>query len=69
MLEIILTYWRRGSEAIKRGATIVKLRRMKVVQEIAKIKFNIPNDDLRGLDKLQARLERSMDQLGEIYES
>jgi V/A-type H+-transporting ATPase subunit A len=69
MLEIILTYWRRGSEAIKRGATIVKLRRMKVVQDIAKIKFNIPNDDLRGLDKLQARLERSMDQLGEIYES
>ena len=69
MLEISLTYWRRGSEAIKRGATIVKLRRMKVVQDIAKIKFNIPNDDLRGLDKLQARLERSMDQLGEIYES
>jgi len=69
MLEIILTYWRRGSEAIKRGATIVKLRHMKVVQDIAKIKFNIPNDDLRGLDKLQARLERSMDQLGDIYES
>lgn len=68
MLEIILTYWNRGSEAIRRGATIVKLRRMKVVQDIGKMKFNISNDDLRKLEKLQARLERSMDQLGAIYE-
>ena len=68
MLEIILTYWERGSEAIRRGATIVKLRHMRVVQDIGKMKFNISNDDLRGLDKLQARLERSMDQLGAIYD-
>ena len=68
MLDIILTYWERGSEAIRKGATIVKLRHMKVVQDIGKMKFNISNDDLTGLDKLQARLERSMDQLGAIYE-
>lgn len=67
MLEIILIYWRRGSQAIKRGVTLVKLRRIKVVQEIVKMKFTIPNDDLKGLDKLTARLERSMDQLESIY--
>ena len=67
MLEIILIYWRRGSQAIKRGITLVKLRRIKVVQEIVKMKFTIPNDDLKGLDKLTARLERSMDQLESIY--
>jgi len=67
MLHVILTYWRRGREAIKRGATLVKLRRMKVYQDIAKMKFTVPDADLSALDKIQARLERSMDQLETIY--
>ncbi|MBI9103659.1 MAG: V-type ATP synthase subunit A [Spirochaetales bacterium] len=68
MLQVILTYWHRGAEAIKRGATIVKLRHLKVIQDIARMKLNIPNEDLSGLDKLEARLERAMDQLESIYE-
>jgi len=68
MLEVILTYWHRGAEAIKRGATIVKLRRLKVIQDVSRMKLTIPNEDLSGLDKLQARLERSMDQLESVYE-
>lgn len=67
MLEIILIYWHRGSQAIKRGVTLVKLRRIKVMQEIVKMKFTIPNDDLKGMDKLAARLERSMDQMESIH--
>jgi len=68
MLQIILTYWRRGSEAIRRGTTLVRLRRMKVLQEIVKMKFTVPNDELEALDKLAARLERGLDQLEAIYE-
>jgi V/A-type H+-transporting ATPase subunit A len=67
MLHIILTYWRRGSEAIKRGTTLVKLRKLKVYQDIIKMKFTVPNEGLSQLDKIQARLERSMDQLESIY--
>ncbi len=67
MLHIILTYWRRGSEAIKRGATLVKLRKMKVYGDIARMKFSVPNEDLSDLDKIEARLERSFDQLESIY--
>jgi V/A-type H+-transporting ATPase subunit A len=67
MLHIIVTYWRRGSEAIKRGATIVKLRKMKVYQDIIKMKFTVPNDDLSKLDSIEARLERSFDQLESVY--
>ncbi len=67
MLHIILTYWRKGNQAIKQGATLVKLRRMKVYQEITKMKFSIPNEEIEKLDKLAARLERSMDQLESIY--
>lgn len=67
MLHIIVTYWKRGSEAIKNGAILVKLRKMKVYQDIVKMKFSIPNDNLSGLDKIEARLERSMDQMEALY--
>ncbi|MBN1997430.1 V-type ATP synthase subunit A [candidate division KSB1 bacterium] len=67
MLHIIITYYRRGSEAIKAGATLVKLRQMKVYQDMIKMKFSVPNDDLAGLDKIEARLERSFDQFDVIY--
>ena len=67
MLHIIVSYWKRGYEAIKNGTTLIKLKKMKVYQNIAKMKFSIPNDDLSGLDKIEARLERSMDQLEALY--
>ncbi|MEA3226305.1 MAG: V-type ATP synthase subunit A, partial [Planctomycetota bacterium] len=67
MLHIIVTYWKRGSEAIKNGAILAKLRKMKVYQDIVKMKFSIPNEDLSGLDKIEARLERSMDQMEALY--
>ena len=67
MLHIIAAYFRRGSEAIKKGATLVKLRKMKVYQDITRMKFTIHNDDLSGLDKIEARLERSMDQMEALH--
>jgi V/A-type H+-transporting ATPase subunit A len=63
MLTIILTYYKRGSEAIKNGATLVTLRKMRVYQDIIKMKFTIPNDNLSGLDKIAAKLERSFDRI------
>jgi V/A-type H+-transporting ATPase subunit A len=67
MLSLILLYWRRGHEAIRRGATLVKLKKMKVLQDIVKMKFTIANENLDQLDKLQARLERNLDQVESIY--
>lgn len=67
MLQVILTYWRRGSEAIKRGVTLIKLRRIKVLQDIARMKYTVKNEDVGKIDRLAARLERSIDQLESIY--
>ena len=63
MLQLVLTYWRRGSGAIKNGVTMVQIRRMKVLTDINRMKMNVANDDLDQIDKLQARLERSIDRL------
>ena len=68
MLQLILSYWHLGSEAISKGVTMVKLRRMKVVQEIARMRFSISNENLEELDRIALRLERSMSQLGGIYD-
>jgi len=67
MLHIIVAYWKRGQAAIKSGATLVALRKMKVYQDIVRMKFSIPNDDLSRFDKIEARLERSMDQLEALH--
>jgi len=67
MLHIIVTYWKRGFQAIKNGTTLIKLRKIKVYQDIVKMKFSIPNENLSGLDKIEARLERSMDQLEALH--
>jgi V/A-type H+/Na+-transporting ATPase subunit A len=67
MLHIIVMYWKRGLQAIKNGTTLIKLRKIKVYQDIIKMKFSIPNDELSGLDKIEARLERSMDQMEALH--
>ena len=67
MLHIIVTYWRLGQDAIKNGATLVMLRKMKVYQDIIKMKFTVPNDNLQDLDKIEARLERAMNQLEALH--
>ncbi|MFW5994913.1 MAG: V-type ATP synthase subunit A [Spirochaetia bacterium] len=63
MLQIVLTYWRRGSGAIQNGVTLVQLRRIKVLSEISRMKFNVENENLGQIDKLQARLERAIDRM------
>ncbi len=67
MLELMVAYWNLGSAAIQQGATLVQIRRMKVLQDIAKIKFTIANEKLEKIDRLQVKLERSFDKLGAMY--
>lgn len=67
MLKIIVTYYRLSLEAIKKGATLIKLRRMRVVEDIARMKYKVANDEVEKLDTLQKQLEREMQRLGDIY--
>jgi V/A-type H+-transporting ATPase subunit A len=68
MLRIILTFYRKGLENIKRGATLVRLKRMKVYSEIVRMKSEIPNDQPDLLDALERKLSRALDQMGAVYE-
>lgn len=68
MLKIIVTYFQMGNEAIQKGATLMKLRRMRVFSDIQRMKFSVPNDEVEKLDTMQSQLEREMKRLGEIYD-
>jgi V/A-type H+-transporting ATPase subunit A len=63
MMDIILLYADMGETAIRRGVTLVNLRRIKVLQDIVKMKLNVANDDIAQLDRLEARLIRSIEKL------
>ena len=68
MLSLILEYYDLGSDAIAKGVPLVRIRRLQVVQDIARARFNVSNDDLSALDKLQMKLEKSIAQLGSLYD-
>ena len=68
MLNIILRYYELGSEAIQKGVPMAKIRRLQVVQDIAKMRFSIANDKADDIDKLELKLERSIMQLGSLYD-
>ncbi len=67
MLSLILSYWRRGFAAIKRGVPLVDLRQMAVLQDIAKMKFTLKDESLDAIEKLSAALDRGMDRLESAY--
>ena len=67
MLSLILHYYDLGEDAIAKGVPMVKIKRLSVVSEIARMRFNIPNGKSEDVDKLSLKLERSMMQLGSLY--
>lgn len=69
MLSVILAYYEKGLEAITKGVPMVKIRRLKAVQEMARMRLTVKGDELETIDRLQLRLERSIDQIGGIYEN
>jgi V/A-type H+-transporting ATPase subunit A len=66
MLRIIVTFYRLASEAIKKGATLVGLKKLTVMRDIMQMKYEYPNDQAEKLDDLQKRLEESIHELTSI---
>lgn len=67
MMSIILLYYRKGMEAIEKGVPMVKIRRLSVVQEILRLRLSVDNDHASDIERLEMKLERSINQLGGLY--
>jgi V/A-type H+-transporting ATPase subunit A len=67
MLKIIVSFYRLASEAIKKGGTLVGLRKLGVMRDIMQMKYEYPNDQAGKLEELQKKLEESIHEFGSIF--
>jgi V/A-type H+-transporting ATPase subunit A len=63
MLRVIIVYWQRGSEAIKSGVPLSRLRRLESVQDILRAKLSISNEQLDLIDAIETKLDASIAKL------
>jgi len=61
MLKIIVSFYRLGMEAIKKGAPLVRLKKLKVYGQIMKMKLTYSNQDARKLKDLLEKLKSSIE--------
>ena len=67
MLELIKYLYDRGFTAVKAGVPISVVKNEDLYSKVMKMKYTIPNDDLRGIGRLRAEIETFYDELMEKY--
>lgn len=68
MLKVIDTLYESAAKCVKIGIPISTIRSMEVIQEVLKMKYNIPNDQLDQLDALCDRIADAYESLSKKYE-
>lgn len=63
MLSLITLYWQRGSQAIKGHVPLIQIKRLEAVQDIARARLRVANDDLAALDDIAIKLDTSIAKL------
>lgn len=68
MLKLIEHLYNRGFEGIKKGIPISQIKDRKIFNDVTKMKYTIPNDDLSGIERLKEDIDEYYDKLFEKYE-
>ncbi len=68
MLMVIDTLYENALKAVKMGIPVSTIRSLDVVQEVLKMKFDIPNDRTELLDQLHDRIVNDFSELSRKYE-
>lgn len=66
MLRIFVTFYRLGIKALHNGATLVKIKRTKAINDITKMKFGVSNEEVEKLDQILERMNQEMAGLGKM---
>lgn len=67
MTKVILHLKNRALEAISLGQPLSEVRNVTLIDEVVKMKYTIPNDDLSGIDMLHRKIDEYYDYLREKY--
>ena len=67
ILRMLLLLYRRGSELIRRGAPLARLRELPSIQAVVRARLEVPNDQPQRLAEIQDRLTAELDDLERSY--
>jgi V/A-type H+-transporting ATPase subunit A len=67
MLDLILYFHRRAQRIIARGALIVAIQNLAVLNALVRMKTLVANDQLEKLDDIRQQVDEQMDQLEQEY--
>ncbi len=68
MLKVIDKFYEEALQCVKIGIPISVIRKELVIQDILKIKYDIPNDKLELLDVLSDKITKTFNDLRQMYE-
>ncbi|MEB2835788.1 MAG: ATP synthase subunit A [Desulfurococcales archaeon] len=65
LLQMIIDYYRKARELVEKGATVAQIREAvgRLYVDMAKAKFDIPNDRLDLIDELRAKVLKALESL------
>lgn len=69
MLDIILYLNDRVHELVARSIPVSQLTKSGVLEEIIKMKYTVPNDDLSGFDELEGKIDSAVENIMARYEN
>lgn len=67
MLKAIERFYDNAYKAVKMGAPISVIKDNKIIEALNKMKYNIPNDDLSGIDALEKTIDGYFSELDKKY--
>ena len=67
MLKVIELLYEEAYKAVKEGAPISQVRNKDIFEALTKMKYNIPNEDLSGIDALEEEITKYYKDLQEKY--
>jgi V/A-type H+-transporting ATPase subunit A len=67
MLKIILHFYDRATDIIKKGAPIYRIREMESIDDINRMKVRIPNEKIEEFEELLASIDEKFDELEQDY--
>ena len=68
MLKVIDAFYESAMKCVKIGIPTSEIRKEQILQDIYKMKFTVPNDNIELLDELKDKVEESYSILRQKYE-
>ena len=67
MLKVIIVFYKLAVKTIEKGAPIIKIREIGLIDEMVRLKTVIPNDDLNKFEVFIGKINEAFNELLNVY--